>query len=149
MKYYNLSNDYLLKKIFTKEKYLKQLLFDLFEVKIDTIEYLNVELLKTNKIYREILKEIKNYNIESEEREKMDDIARMIMEEKEYYINAYIDGKEEGISQGISQGLSQGISQGIILRNSEIAKNMLEENVDINLISKVTNLSVNEINQLK
>ena len=106
---------------------------------------MDLEKVITNKIYREILKEIKNYNIESEEREKMDDIARMMMEEKEYYINAYIDGKEEGISQG----LSQGISQGIILRNSEIAKNMLEENVDINLISKVTNLSVNEINQLK
>ena len=50
MEFYNLSNDYLFKKIFTKEKYLKQLLFDLFEVKIDTIEYLNTELLKTNKI---------------------------------------------------------------------------------------------------
>ena len=30
MKFYNLSNDHLFKKIFTKEKYLKQLLFDLF-----------------------------------------------------------------------------------------------------------------------
>ena len=49
MHIYNLSNDYLFKKIFTNDKYLKQLLLDLFEVNVNTIEYLNTELLKTNK----------------------------------------------------------------------------------------------------
>ena len=281
MKFYNLSNDYLFKKIFTKEKYLKQLLFDLFEVKIDTIEYLNAELLKTNKInkvgivdmllkvngeivilelqnldrhnfkerllfyssniisnyclsesedynklrnikvyaivnynllndkimnkvnlktenriftskleyqifdlskvdknnqrnkyyeivnlfknnnkeeldklikskiYKEILDEMKKYNIESEEREKMDEIAQMMINETEHYDTAYRVGKKAGIDEGISQGITTGISQGKMQRSSEIAKNLLEQNIDLSIISKVTNLSIDDINNLK
>ena len=49
MNIYNLSNDYLFKKIFSKEKYLKKLLLDLFGVKVENLEYLNTELIKTNK----------------------------------------------------------------------------------------------------
>lgn len=49
MKVYTLENDYLFKKIFSNERYLKQLLKDMFNVKTNKIVYLNTELVKINK----------------------------------------------------------------------------------------------------
>ncbi len=44
-----MENDYLFKKIFSNQEYLKQLLFDLFDIKANKIIYLNTELIKINK----------------------------------------------------------------------------------------------------
>ena len=96
-----------------------------------------------------------------EERKKMEDIAKMMLEEKCYYENAYIVGHEEGEKRGISIGEKRGISigekrgiligekRGISQEKESIALNMLKENLDINLISKLTNLSKNKILSLK
>ncbi len=46
---YILDNDYLFKKIFRNELYLKKLLLDFFDVKARKIVYLNTELIKSNK----------------------------------------------------------------------------------------------------
>ena len=67
----------------------------------------------------------------------MEDIYKMWMEEEENYDAAYEDGVENGITQGEKN------------KTIDIAKNMLEEKVDIALISKYTNLSIKEINALK
>ena len=56
---------------------------------------------------------------------------------------------EKGISEGISQGITQGITQGIEQKAKEAAKKMLEDNLDISLISKYTNLSEEDILALK
>ena len=58
-------------------------------------------------------------------------------------------GYRDGLSQGKEEGRTQGLSQGKSERNIEIAKNMLKENMDINLISKLTGLTKEEINSLK
>ncbi len=62
------------------------------------------------------------------------------------------EGMEKGIKKGIKQGIEQGIEQGLRegehAKTIEIAKEMLKENIDINIISKVTNLSISEINSL-
>ena len=57
-------------------------------------------------------------------------------------------GIEKGIKQGIEQGIEQGLREGEHAKTIEIAKEMLKENIDINIISKVTNLSISEINSL-
>ena len=63
-------------------------------------------------------------------------------EENEMLKNTYIHyGYKDGIKEGINTGISE--------RNKEIALNMLKENMDIKLISKVTNLSIEEIKDLK
>ena len=41
------------------------------------------------------------------------------------------------------------IQEGIEQQTIELTKNMLKENIDINQISKITGLSINEINYLK
>ena len=52
-------------------------------------------------------------------------------------------------AEGFSAGLEQGIEQGIEQRNIEIAKNLLNQKIDINIISKTTGLSIDKINELK
>ena len=49
---YNLSNDYLFKQVFFNKRYLKELLFVFFNIKANSITYLNTKLLKKNKLYK-------------------------------------------------------------------------------------------------
>lgn len=58
-------------------------------------------------------------------------------------------GMKEGIEQGFKQGIEQGFKQGIQKDRIDIAKKMLKENMDDQAISKVTELTVEEINKLK
>ena len=58
---------------------------------------------------------------------------------------AYRDGKDEGREEGKKEGLEEGSTTKAI----EIAKSMLTENIDINIISKCTGLSIDEVNSLK
>ena len=54
-------------------------------------------------------------------------------------------GIEQGIEQGFEQGIEQGIEQGASSRNIEIAKNLIKNNVDIDIIARSTGLSKEEI----
>ena len=53
---------------------------------------------------------------------------------------AYRDGKDEGREEGRKEG--------ILTEKQTIAKSMLAENIDINIISKCTGLAISEINSL-
>ena len=57
--------------------------------------------------------------------------------------------EEHGFDRGKKEGVEQGIEQGSRQEKLEIAKKMIKENVDTNLISKVTELSQEEIEKLK
>ena len=52
-------------------------------------------------------------------------------------------------SDGIKKGIEQGIEQGIKEKTIEIIKSMLKKELDINLISEITNRSIEEINKIK
>ena len=51
------------------------------------------------------------------------------------------NGRKDGIKSGIKTGINQ--------RNLEIIKNMLKEHLPLDLISKITGLSQQEINKMK
>ena len=153
---YNIKNKVRLKvqnKIFTKK--LEYKIFDLTkayksEKKTRYSELVNLfkinDLEKLEKIIKsqlnlEILEEIKNYNRNSEEYKKMEDIEMLMMNETEHYEDAYIDGFNIGNSQGIKQGISKGKNE----RNIEIAKKMIENNVEIAFISEITGLTKEQI----
>ena len=55
------------------------------------------------------------------------------------------EAKEEGYEEGIEQGIEQGKEETI----KETVINMLKMNINIDTISKVTNLSIDEINKIK
>jgi len=73
-----------------------------------------------------------NFSIHAWEKEKLDKLVEL--EELDL-------AREEGLAEGIEEGTKQ--------EKIEIAKNMLAENTDIDFISKVTNLSKEEIESLK
>lgn len=49
LKFYNLSNDYLFKNVFLNHKWMKNLLKDLFHIKMLSFHYINTELPKENR----------------------------------------------------------------------------------------------------
>ena len=109
--------------------------------KMDTI-------CKGDKLMENLNNKVKNLNDDSE-------IIDVIIEnEDEIIMNSMYDrgfekGINQGISQGIEQGINQGINQGVSQEKIEIARKMLNMNMSIEDISKVTGLSKNEINKLE
>ena len=68
---------------------------------------------------------------------------------KEFIEEGYEQGMEKGIKQGIKKGKKEGIEEGQKKEKIEIAKNMLEQKIDIDVISKVTGLNIEKILDLK
>lgn len=73
--------------------------------------------------------------------EEARDYAEMIADAERNERDALDYERKAGIAEGLAKGISQGISQ----KKLEIIKNMLAENMDIDLISKITNTSKEEI----
>ena len=94
---------------------------------------LNMERYINKDIYKEILEKIKYYNLDDKEWLKMDEIAKLLINEKENYSGAYDAGKIEGIDLGTNQ----------------VVINMLDDNVDINVISKYSKLPKRKILEIK
>ena len=55
------------------------------------------------------------------------------------------EGKQEGLAEGIEIGMAKGMNQ----RSLEIARKMLADGVDINLIMKYSGLTQEQIENLK
>jgi predicted transposase/invertase (TIGR01784 family) len=58
-------------------------------------------------------------------------------------------GVQQGIQQGVQQGIQQGVQQGIQQGVQSTALNALKNGISIDLVSKITNLPVAEIEQLQ
>jgi len=74
-----------------------------------------------------------------------------VLSEDEKMIGLYDAEKiaEKVRNTQIKNAKKEGIKEGATQRNIEIAKNMLNKNIDITLISEITGLSINNINNLK
>lgn len=59
------------------------------------------------------------------------------------------EGRSEGLKEGKAEGLKEGKAEGVKQSKIDIAKAMLKENCVIELIAKVTNLSIKDIEKLK
>ena len=66
-------------------------------------------------------------------------------EQKQYEEVMY----EKGLNQGLNRGKQQGLLEGIEKTNIDNAKKMLELNMDLDVISKITGLTIKQINDLK
>ena len=56
--------------------------------------------------------------------------------------------RKEAIEEGLQEGLQQGFAQGVHQSKVEIAKSLIHNNIDINIISESTGLTIEEINNL-
>ena len=59
-----------------------------------------------------------------------------------------IAGKDKGKTEGRAEGLAEGEAKGKIEEKYSIAKSMLKEKLDMDIISKVTGLSKKEIEKI-
>ena len=59
--------------------------------------------------------------------------------------NSLDTAKEEGVIEGIEKGIAKGIEKGKV----EVAKNLIKNNVSIEIIMKSTGLTKEQIEQLK
>ena len=69
--------------------------------------------------------------------------------EKEATERGFEKGLKDGLEQGIEQGIKEGIEQGIEQEKIEIAKNLLSQNVDIEIIKKATGMTEKNIRELE
>jgi predicted transposase/invertase (TIGR01784 family) len=58
------------------------------------------------------------------------------------------EGRAEGHAEGRAEGHAEGRSVGVIDGKSEVAKNMLKEGMDVELISRLTGLTEEQIRRL-
>ena len=59
------------------------------------------------------------------------------------------EGMEKGMKEGMEKGMKEGMEKGMNQRSLEIARNMLADGVDINLIMKYSGLTQEQIEKLK
>ena len=107
-------------------EYIEYIMLDLGEKDLRNVS-------KGNGVVKKYMEELVKVNEDA-------DFLNFISVEKD---NMMIENsiRDEGIRKGLEQGTEQS--------KNEIAKNMLKENMDISLISKLTGLSNEQINKLK
>ena len=96
----------------------------------------------------EIVNKFKDEVIKANNDEFIVDWISREEEQKQYEEVMYEKGITQGVIQGKQQGIKEGISQGIEKANMENAKKMLELNMDLETISKITNLTIEQIKNL-
>ena len=74
------------------------------------------------------------------QKEKMDALVKL---------NEMEGAKKEGLDEGKALGIEEGKSIGIKESKLEIAQNMIKEKIDENVISRVTGLTVKEIEKIR
>ena len=131
------------------EKYMK-LWYNKNEKELEKSKYivmLNLEkeelekLSKKDKVVIKYMKEIERVN------ENPKFIEYMSAEEDNKKIENSL--KREWMEEGLAEGIKEGIKEGSYKRNIEIAKSLLKNKVDIEIITSSTGLSIEELEKLK
>ena len=92
------------------------------------------------------MKEIKRAK-EELDKISQDKKERRLAELREKAIMDEMAIRDSGYNEGKKDGIEEGLKNGKKIRSIEIAKEMLKENIDLSLVSKITGLSIEEINR--
>ena len=122
------------KKFQNSEKYKKLDSWIKFIENSEVVDMSNKEIVKA----KEVLEEI-----------SQDEHERYLAELREKYILDQNATEAAGYDKGLKVGHSEGLKQGKKEKIIEIAKKMLEEKIPLETISKITNLSKEDIANLK
>ncbi len=96
-----------------------------------------------------LMEEINDLCSDDEYVELYTDLSKRELEYNTYIEEAKIEGRNQGLADGRLAGFNAGLTHGKQEEKLEIAKNLLEQKIDINIISNVTGLTLDEINNLK
>ena len=145
--------------IFNNKKEYKILnLYEIDKNKLDSYNEL-YKLFKINdfdildrkikeKLPRQILEDMKKFNLNKEDRKNMEDIVELMRNEKEDYGAAYECGVIDGEKRGKKIGEVQGKKLGIASEKINIAKTMIQKKFNLDSISEITGLSIKELSKL-
>lgn len=104
------------------------------------------EVLKMNEpILGKAMKELE-YLSQDEEARRLYEMRQKALHDE---ASSIAGAKEEGLKEGLKKGLKKGKQEGRLEEKQEVAKIMLQENMDVSLILKVTGLTEEVILQLK
>ena len=96
----------------------------------------------------EVIKKIEEVNADERIRAKLDSQVMFAIDYNIAMGEAEEKGLEKGMAKGMAKGLQQGLEQGSKQRELEIATNMKSMGLDLEIISKATSLSIEEITKL-
>ena len=127
---------------------LKKIWYDKNELEIEKNKYLlmldmeikDIKKLPKDKVVKEYMEKIEKLNNDPM-------FINWITKEKDEQMiknTQLYNATQEGINIGISQGINQGMKQ----EKNEIAKSMLQENMSLEIIQKITGLTKEEIENL-
>ena len=108
------------------------------------LELIEKELMEANPIMTKVIEEYKRFTSDDKLMRAYDARDAFLLGQK-MMLNRE---REEGIKEGKAEGIKEGIKEGIEKRNYTIAKSMKKDGADINLISKYTGLTIDEIKKL-
>ena len=75
--------------------------------------------------------------------------AAYVKKKEEWREDGIREGIQEGIQQGIQEGIQQGIQQGEQRGTYKVASNLLRQGMSVELVSQVTELTIEQINHLR
>jgi predicted transposase/invertase (TIGR01784 family) len=102
------------------------------------------------KAAKEVLKQISQDEREREKARLRDKYVReMNSSRNEGYAEGEAKGRAEGIEEGRAEGEAKGREEGIASEKIKIAKSLLNQKVDLNIISQSTGLTKEEIKKLE
>ena len=116
-----------------------------------------IQIMEENKNIKKAIEELEQVSgneklrriAELKEKYIRDEQASIEYAQNVGYKDGYKNGEERGIKKGIKEGIKKGIEEGKNERNIEIAKNLLSQNIDIEIIENATGLSKAEIEKMK
>ena len=106
------------------------------------------KIMEENKAIKQAMGKLKELSADEELRRVAELRQKAILDEKAIKRRAEELGREEGIKEGIQEGIQKGIKEGSQKEKINIAKKLLSEKMDFVFVSKMTELSLEEIEQI-
>ena len=114
------------------------------------------ELKEANPIMTKVIEEYKRFTSDDKLMRAYDARDAFLLGQKIMLNREREEGLKEGIEKGIKkgikkgklEGIKEGIEKGKLAEQISMAKTMKSKNMDINLISEITGLSIEEIEKL-
>ena len=114
----------------------------------DNLELIEDELKEENQIMSKVIEEYKKFTSDDKMMRAYAAREAFLVGQKMMLRREREDGFDEGIEEGIKRGKLEGIKEGRIAEQISMAKSMKTKNMDINLISEITGLTIDEIEKL-
>ena len=105
--------------------------------------------LLTDKVFDRLFEEAEIAKFTPQEMREYETSKMAYRDIKNSVDTAKREGIAEGMEKGMKEGLEKGRAEGMNQRSLDIARNMLADGVDINLIMKYSGLTQEQIEKLK